>query len=55
VDALADGCSNAEIAERLTIAPTTVRKQLENIYAKLGVRNRTAAIATTRHEAQAPN
>jgi DNA-binding CsgD family transcriptional regulator len=45
VDALAEGCSNAEIAERLTIAPTTVRKHLENIYAKLGVGTRTAAVA----------
>jgi len=48
VDALAEGCSNAEIAERFTIAPTTVRKHLENIYAKLGVGNRTAAVAATR-------
>ena len=48
VDALAEGCSNAEISERLTIAPTTVRKHLENIYAKLGVRSRTAAVAATR-------
>jgi DNA-binding CsgD family transcriptional regulator len=46
VDLLAEGRSNAEIAERLTIAPTTVRKHLENIYAKLDVRNRTAAVAT---------
>jgi DNA-binding NarL/FixJ family response regulator len=48
VDHLAEGCSNAAIAERLTIAPTTVRTHLENIYAKLGVRNRTAAVAATR-------
>jgi ATP/maltotriose-dependent transcriptional regulator MalT len=48
VDALADGCSNAQIAERLTIAPTTVRKHLENIYAKLDVRTRTAAVARVR-------
>jgi DNA-binding CsgD family transcriptional regulator len=48
IDHLAEGRSNAEIAERLTIAPTTVRKHLENIYAKLGVRSRTAAVAATR-------
>jgi DNA-binding CsgD family transcriptional regulator len=48
VDHLAEGGSNAEIAERLTIAPTTVRTHLENIYAKLGVRNRTAAVAASR-------
>jgi DNA-binding CsgD family transcriptional regulator len=48
IDVLAEGCSNTEIAERLTIAPGTVRKHLENIYAKLGVRSRTAAVAATR-------
>jgi DNA-binding CsgD family transcriptional regulator len=48
VDELAEGRSNAEIAERLNIAPTTVRKHLENIYAKLDVNNRTAAIAATK-------
>jgi DNA-binding CsgD family transcriptional regulator len=52
VDHLAEGRSNAEIAERLTIAPTTVRKHLENIYAKLGVNTRTAAIAATRPETE---
>jgi DNA-binding CsgD family transcriptional regulator len=45
IDLVAKGCSNAEIAAALTIAPTTVRKHLENIYAKLGVSNRTAAVA----------
>jgi DNA-binding CsgD family transcriptional regulator len=50
VDELAAGRSNAEIAERLAIAPTTVRKHLENIYAKLGVNTRTGAIAATRTE-----
>jgi DNA-binding CsgD family transcriptional regulator len=54
VDHLAEGRSNAEIAERLTIAPTTVRKHLENIYAKLGVRSRTAAVAATRVGAAGP-
>ena len=40
---LARGGTNSEIAEALWIAPTTVRKHLENVYAKLGVRTRTAA------------
>jgi DNA-binding CsgD family transcriptional regulator len=53
VDHLAEGHSNAEIADRLTLAPTTVRKHLENIYAKLGVSNRTAAVAATRLGANA--
>ena len=37
------GKTNPEIAETLWIAPTTVRRHLENIYAKLGVHTRTAA------------
>lgn len=41
---LAEGLSNAEIAERLVIAPSTVRKHLENAYRKLGVSNRLAAV-----------
>jgi DNA-binding CsgD family transcriptional regulator len=51
VEQLRKGRSNAEIGEQLTIAPTTVRRHLENIYAKLGVRNRTAAVAAARLEA----
>jgi DNA-binding CsgD family transcriptional regulator len=40
---VARGKTNQEIAQSLWIAPTTVRRHLENIYAKLGVRTRTAA------------
>ncbi len=35
--------SNAQIADRLCIAPSTVRKHLEHIFPKLGVTNRLAA------------
>jgi DNA-binding CsgD family transcriptional regulator len=42
---VAVGLTNAQIAERLWISPATVRKHLENVYAKLGVTNRTAAAA----------
>ena len=46
LDLVAAGKTNAEIAETIWIAPGTVRKHLENIYEKLGVHSRTAAIAT---------
>ncbi len=39
------GKTNAEIARRLWVAPSTVGKHLENVYAKLGVSTRTAAVA----------
>jgi len=42
---VARGKTNAEIAGLLWLAPSTVRKHLENVYAKLGVTTRTAAVA----------
>jgi DNA-binding CsgD family transcriptional regulator len=39
------GMSNDQIARRLVIAPGTVTKHLENVYARLGVTSRTAAVA----------
>jgi DNA-binding CsgD family transcriptional regulator len=42
---VARGKTNLQIAELLWISPTTVRKHLEHVYAKLGVRTRTAAAA----------
>lgn len=47
LELVATGLTNAAIAERLWISPGTVKKHLENVYAKLGVANRTAAIACT--------
>jgi DNA-binding CsgD family transcriptional regulator len=41
---LVQGKSNPEIARILGIAPRTVHKHLERIYAHLGVENRTAAV-----------
>lgn len=42
---VARGLTNAQVAQRLWLAPSTVRKHLENVYAKLGVSTRTAAVA----------
>ena len=44
---VARGKTNREIAAALYLAPGTVRKHLDNVYAKLGVGNRAAAVART--------
>jgi DNA-binding CsgD family transcriptional regulator len=45
---MAEGRTNAAVATALWISPATVRKHLENAYAKLGVTSRTAAVRCAR-------
>lgn len=45
---IAKGASNQEIATRLVITLSTVKKHSTNIFDKLGVRNRTQALLTAR-------
>ena len=45
LELVAEGLTNAEVAARLVISPTTVRTHLENVFDKLGVHTRTAAVA----------
>ena len=42
---VAGGLTNTQIARTLNVSDTTVRKHLENIYQRLGVGTRTAAVA----------
>ncbi len=45
---LAEGLTNREIAQRLYLSPNTVRVHTSHIYGKLGVHNRTQAVAKAR-------
>lgn len=42
---VANGCSNRQAAAELGIAPATVKTHLDEVFARLGVPNRTAAVA----------
>ena len=41
---VAEGLSDAEVAEKLYVSPRTVGGHLRGVYGKLGVKSRTAAI-----------
>jgi LuxR family maltose regulon positive regulatory protein len=45
---IAEGHSNREIADRLVIGVSTVKKHLSHIFEKLDVQNRTQAVAYAR-------
>ncbi|MCB0180259.1 MAG: response regulator transcription factor, partial [Anaerolineae bacterium] len=45
---LAEGLTNQQIAEKLFVVIGTIKKHTSNIYGKLGVSNRTQAIARAR-------
>jgi ATP/maltotriose-dependent transcriptional regulator MalT len=39
------GLRSSEIADQLSVSQTTIKSHFDNVYAKLGVRDRTAAVA----------
>ncbi len=55
LELVAAGGSNAQIARRLGRSESTIAKHLEHVYAKLGVSNRTAAVALARRADVSPS
>ncbi len=47
---VAEGCSNQDIADRLYVGVSTVKKHINHIYDKLEVKNRTQAVAIARKQ-----
>ncbi len=48
---IAAGRTNAEAADKLFVAPSTIKTHLEHIYDKLGIRTRAALATEAAHHA----
>jgi DNA-binding CsgD family transcriptional regulator len=49
LDCLAQGMTRAQIVERFTLSPHTVRTHINRILTKLGVHNTLSAVSIARH------
>ena len=52
LELVAQGLRNREIAERLYLAPATVKTHINRIFAKLGVTDRVQAVLCYQHQKQ---